>query len=235
MLRIILWIIAAYALGITATAIGGALSTGEDLGVRLSSMLILTTFTGALIAVLFKTRGAKNRNWKTPVTIIALIAVFGLGFSFGIAKNHDDSLTSAAHTQPEAQSIATPPSEAELLKLVNKERGKAGVQPLVLSSELNVSAQFKADDMANRGYYEHVDPSGKKNGVDKAFELTGSACSYISENMVKMNPDNNTSVEAVSSWLSSPSHKNAMLDATYTYTGFGINGALIVQHFCKPF
>ncbi len=57
-----------------------------------------------------------------------------------------------------------PPSVDEvrrqLLQLVDNERVKAGVRPLVEDVLLDKSAELKAKDMAAKGYWSHTSPEG---------------------------------------------------------------------------
>jgi uncharacterized protein YkwD len=126
----------------------------------------------------------------------------------------------------------------KIFELVNQERAKAGVPPLIRDSRLDASAQFKADDMVARNYFDHNDPSNPTimNGVQKAYELTEhKVCSYASENIVwiKYKTPQEDNQEAVDWWMNSKAHHDAMLDAKYTLTGLAVKDGKIVQHFCQ--
>ena len=144
---------------------------------------------------------------------------------------------SEAPEQPIAQVVPDrPPTPEELLERVNIEREKVGVAPLKLDPLLNKSAQYKSDDMASRGYREHVDPeTGLKNGLDYAVDITQS-CVYISENIVGAELTN-TIDDAMNNWTASNRHYQAMIDSRYELTGFGIAKTQyayeITQHFCE--
>lgn len=120
----------------------------------------------------------------------------------------------------------------EVFKLVNQERVKAGVPPLVLDERLNKSAQAKADDMKTNNYFEHVNP---KTGV-RGYTLIPIAeigCVFQSENLSKeQNYNYSDAATTVNGWLESTPHRKAMLDARYDLTGFGISGPYVVEHFC---
>lgn len=141
--------------------------------------------------------------------------------------------------QPPATHLATrpapiPPTKEKLLELVNQERAKVNAPALTIDTGLEESAQFKANHMNEFNYIAHEDPStGKNNGLDVAKDIMNT-CSYISENIYWGIEESHSSEEAVLGWLSSKPHKEAMLDPTYTTTGFGISGNYIAQHFCRP-
>lgn len=127
----------------------------------------------------------------------------------------------------------SPPTRSVLLKLVNSEREKKGVKPLTEEHQLDDSAQYKADDMNNRNYFSHEDPNtGKRNGLDKLFLLTGDQCTYASENIYYGEQEFNSSEEAVRWWVHSKPHFAAMVDGRYDSTGFGISNGNVVEHFC---
>ena len=117
---------------------------------------------------------------------------------------------------------------SEILKLVNDERKKTGVQPLIPLDSLATSAQIKADDLAKNNYIEHKDSNGKQ-GYEYAQEATGNMCVNVGENLQESLTDEKGVVE---SWKSSKGHYEAMLRADYTHTGIAYSGNKIVQHFC---
>lgn len=49
--------------------------------------------------------------------------------------------------------------EAQVVKLVNQERAKAGLKPLTHNWELSRVARYKSMDMRDRGYFSHTSPT----------------------------------------------------------------------------
>ena len=81
--------------------------------------------------------------------------------------------------------LANPPTVARLFELVNTERVKVGVAPLIIDERLNQSAQFKADNIVKRNYFSHFDPeTSKKNGLDYLISISDNLCTNVSENIV---------------------------------------------------
>jgi uncharacterized protein YkwD len=116
-----------------------------------------------------------------------------------------------------------------LFTMINDERAKAGVKPLVRDTRLDTTAQSRADDMVARHYFSHRDPVTDENMVD--ILKSQSQCTYASENIISSGTTDRNAA-AIEWWLNSPAHKKAMLDPDYETTGFGINGDIGVQHFC---
>ena len=100
--------------------------------------------------------------------------------------------------------------EEEVVRLVNEEREKHGLQPLQISEKLMKTAREKSDDMIKNNYASHTDP----NGYNMAKELN------VAENIhgVSSTPDS-----AVYNWLDSKQgHKENILNPNLKYTGVGI-------------
>lgn len=135
--------------------------------------------------------------------------------------------------------VQTPPTRAELLKLVNNERAKVGVASLKEEALLDKSAQWKANDMVTHNYFSHVKPGTKGNdGLDylNSHDKHG-LCSYVSENILWVNDSVASSSAAVGGWVNSKPHYKAMVDPKYTLTGFGYaddgKKTYVVEHFCQ--
>lgn len=132
-------------------------------------------------------------------------------------------VTQAEMTQAEA-----------VLKLVNQERKKAGVQPLTLSDKLTSIANTKAKDMADKGYFSHNSPTyGSPFDMLKQF---GVSYSYAGENIAA---GQKSAEEVMNSWMNSSGHKANILNKNYTQLGVGFYrggeyGTEWVQLFIKP-
>lgn len=124
-----------------------------------------------------------------------------------------------------------PPTKADLLRLVNTERAKAHVAPLVDDPRLDQSAQRKADDEVKYNYFDHVSPHDGKQGYLYINDV-GISCKTDAENLTE-NIHDNTAKSAVDAWIASPTHHAAMTNPAYTLTGFGIDSTQIVEHFCQ--
>lgn len=142
--------------------------------------------------------------------------------------------------QPKSKYDVGPPDAQEMLELVNQERAKVGVAPLKLDERLNASAQEKADDMQNRGYYDHKSPDGIE-GYSLVFKHMPSKCRYASENLAEVSTTDSkfgSSRFTIDNWMhSTKGHREAILDAKYSLVGFGISkqghDLIVVQHFCQ--
>jgi len=132
----------------------------------------------------------------------------------------------------------------DLVELTNIERVRAGLNPVTNNTKLNLSAQAKAQDMAERNYWAHDTPDGKSPFT--FITAAGYSFDNAGENLACGHPDNQT---VVTGWMNSPKHRENMLKTEYTEVGFGIikqsidykcgdipprTTNIIVQHFGTP-
>jgi uncharacterized protein YkwD len=180
---------------------------------------------------------------KQLLPFLLLLIVWGIVAAVVISHNQPRQQTKPqqAVQQPTKQKTkyeVGPPDAQELLELVNAERTRVGVAPLVVDERLNQSAQMKAEDMLMYNYFGHTNHDGTQ-GYTLAFKTLGDACTYVSENIVQGAGDYNGSSQWMYDlWKRSPPHYGAMIDPRYIYTGFGIAGTYdgykVVEHFCIP-
>lgn len=116
-------------------------------------------------------------------------------------------------------------SIATLYANTNSERVKVGLKPLALNENLNKSASVKCTDMIEKSYWAHTSPDGR-NSWDfikpyTEYKATG-------ENLAI---GNLSSESAVRNWMNSKTHREAILNTSYTDVGFAICGQHVVQHF----
>lgn len=113
--------------------------------------------------------------------------------------------------------VATKVSNAGLLQETNEQRLANNTSALTLNYQLSAAAQAKAQDMVNRNYWSHDTPDGS---APWAFIINhGYQYQKAGENLAH-GFDNDS--ETVLGWMNSPSHRNNLLDESYTEVGFGI-------------
>lgn len=165
---------------------------------------------------------------KLILPALLLLAAFGcvtyVVYANALKVESEPTVTAV---KPEPATVGT------LLSRVNEERAKVGVAPLTLDPAINATAQRKADDMFANNDTDHIDANGEHGYM--YMKDAGIRCSYGGENLTS-NSDFETPMpasEAISAWLNSGPHREAMLDPKYTSTGFGIKSWAIVEHFCQ--
>lgn len=106
--------------------------------------------------------------------------------------------------------------EAEMLKLINQERAKAGAAPLTMDPELVKVARMKSRDMIANNYFDHNSPTYG----DPFTMMTnmGIKYGYAGENLA----GNPSLANAHETLMNSPGHRKNILNPNYTHAGIGI-------------
>jgi uncharacterized protein YkwD len=108
-------------------------------------------------------------------------------------------------------------AEAEVLKLVNDERAKAGLGALSANSSLTRLAEAFSDDMATRGFFGHTDPGGR-SPWDRA--AAAGVTGLVGENIARGPADPKAVVKA---WMADPGNRAAILNRDVKTLGVGVH------------
>jgi uncharacterized protein YkwD len=112
--------------------------------------------------------------------------------------------------------------------LVNQDRAANGVAPLAYSAALARVAQYRAQDMLNRNYFSHYDPSTGQLAFVGLLRLWGIPYTTAGENIAW---STNPSMAGINTmFMNSPDHRANILKAAYHRVGLGVasNGAKIM-------
>jgi uncharacterized protein YkwD len=128
------------------------------------------------------------------------------------------SSTPAPSTTSTSTANESEPSayEAEVLRLTNVERRKAGCGPLSTDANLTVSAGRHAEDMVARHFFDHVNPDGQD--PFERMAAAGFHGSAMAEN-IAMGYDSPQA--AVDGWMNSDGHRKNILNCGYNRLGVG--------------
>jgi len=121
-------------------------------------------------------------------------------------------------------------AEVEMLKLVNQERTKRGLEPLVLDITTREVARLHSKDMFVRGYFSHINPDAK-NPFDRMKE-GGVKFGAAGENLA-LAPNVQIAHEGL---MNSPGHRANLLEPSFRKIGIGvlksnIYGEMFTQNF----
>lgn len=199
------------------------------------------------------------KRWQT-LFLLVFIPIVGISTGLVLAYANNEGATPSKvvnndipkkeqPTQPvviqKNTKVATQQSTPEnLLVYTNEQRAKYGLQPLVLNTLLNDSAQTKAEHMKLNNYWAHIAP----DGTTPWFFFTNAGYSYskAGENLACGFSD---AESVITGWMNSPTHRANILTPEYTEVGFGIVSAnsyrcgsfneskqtIIVQHLALPY
>lgn len=116
--------------------------------------------------------------------------------------------------KPGTQSISL---ESEVVRLVNIEREKEGLEPLVEDTKLSNGALKKSEDMGKNNYFDHYSPNyGSPFDMMKKF---GIQYSIAGENIAMGYP---TAESVVEGWMDSPGHRANIMNPNFRKIGIGL-------------
>ncbi|MEW2515223.1 CAP domain-containing protein [Streptomyces sp. NPDC046870] len=130
--------------------------------------------------------------------------------------------TAPASAAPAAPSSPAPTATAsgvtaEIVRLVNAERAKAGCQPLTPNSTLTKAAQAHSDDMAAHRNMSHTGSDGSSPG--DRITRAGYTWSSYGENVAY---GYSTAQQVMDGWMSSPGHRANILNCGFKEIGVGL-------------
>ena len=148
--------------------------------------------------------------WPYLPLVLIISVLLVLGSTGGALK------AAAKHPFGSVLSYSTSMSIGGLLSDTNAARAANGIGALRLDDKLNAAAQANADDMAARNYWSHYTPEGNPPWV----WVTNQGYSYLAlaQNLAAGFSDEQSTVNG---WMASPSHRENMLNSTYSDVGFG--------------
>jgi len=125
-----------------------------------------------------------------------------------------------------SDAVGIPACESYMIELVNRDRQKNGSPPIQANGTLASLAKEKADDMAKRGYFAHVDPDGV--GPQERANRAGIKCGTYENLSYQQRP--NTMREMVEmceqSMMNEPAnqqnHRSNILDPNHACVGIGV-------------
>lgn len=133
------------------------------------------------------------------------------------------SVTTGWGQAPKEQQVNETPveilSSEAIYNLVNEQRQKASVPAVSLNPMLKESSQQKCDDMVAQNYYEHTNPTTKKDGATYIFDNLPQA-EYGSEDLDQ--GAMTTAEQVLGDWMNSPAHKASVLDPRWSEAGIAI-------------
>ncbi len=147
------------------------------------------------------------------------------------------SINTFNKSHPGVLGISSNVDQKELIDLTNKERQNYGLETLVEDERLNQAALEKGKNMLAEDYWAHYAPSGKTPW--DFIKASGYKFSYAGENLARNFYQSN---EVVVAWMSSPTHKENILNAHYRNIGIAVlkgtlkgqKTILVVQAFGTP-
>lgn len=120
--------------------------------------------------------------------------------------------------------------EQQMLNLVNNERAKVGIAPLVWDDAAADVARAHSEDMFKRGYFSHYSPEGKD--VGDRLNAAGIPYIYAGENLA-LAPNIERAHDGL---MNSQGHRRNILDPAFNKIGIGaLNGGVYSEMITQVF
>jgi uncharacterized protein YkwD len=129
----------------------------------------------------------------------------------------------SSYTPPAAPAaaVALADDERRTFELINAERRRRGLGPLVFDSSLTRMARYHSQNMARQGFFNHID----RDGLDlsgRAQVLGVRGWKALGENIAYNQGYADPSAFAVERWMISSKHRENILNGEFTHAGLGI-------------
>lgn len=111
--------------------------------------------------------------------------------------------------------------ERDCLQELNRIRKELGIRQLELSERLLSVARNHSRQMAERGFFSHVDPEGRDlkwrvNAAGLFWHALGENIAAVSANRI------NPVAFVMHGWMNSPGHRDTMLRPDFKYAAVGV-------------
>ncbi|NJN38546.1 MAG: CAP domain-containing protein [Acaryochloridaceae cyanobacterium CSU_3_4] len=144
--------------------------------------------------------------------------------------------TSPSSIELATQSNTLAQMEAQVWEQINQQRQRHGLPALQLNRQLSLVARSHSQQMAHHNFYGHVDQQGRNHR--RRVEAFGLRAYLIGENLMRCKRANDPASLSVSSWMSSPAHRQNILLPEMKETGVGIwkqgNTYYVTQIYIEP-
>lgn len=125
-------------------------------------------------------------------------------------------------TYTPAIAIASTSDELRAFDLLNAERQKKGLKPLILDGALTRVARYHSENMARKDFFSHMDSDGLDiSGRAEVLGLRG--WSMLGENIAYNQGYSDPTAFAVERWMISSKHRENILNGEFTHAGLGIS------------
>ena len=142
-----------------------------------------------------------------------VVFLFGLALLFGASAGANaitpSPLTSGGRAAPT-------PRELAVVRAMNAVRAQSGVPPLHVGRALTRAARSHSVDMARRGYFDH-------GAFVQRLRRFGVRAPYVGENLA-YGTQPLSAAEIVQMWMTSPPHRQNLLDRGFQRIGVGMAG-----------
>jgi len=167
---------------------------------------------------------AKNNNTKTgerPVARLISGSRQEVPTRARVRTVAASSARPAYGTHVAAAAVSATSDERRAFDLVNSERARRGLRPLIWDGSLTRVARYHSGNMAGESFFNHVD----RDGLDlsgRAHLLGLRGWKALGENIAYNQGYDDPTAFAVERWMISSKHRENILNGEYTHAGLGV-------------
>jgi uncharacterized protein YkwD len=161
-----------------------------------------------------------------------LLAAVGSLFAAGCTVPMSGATPPAA-AAPASGTSRYSSTESRIFDLINAERRRQGLSPVVYNPQLDRMAKIQAENMARFQKMSHNLPESSLPTLGDRARYVGYTFGRIEENVALGYPD---AESVVRGWMSSTGHRRNILDRNVSETGIGIaRSSAGGLYFCQVF
>lgn len=128
--------------------------------------------------------------------------------------------------------------EMQIHSLINAERKKQGLSPLIWDAQLGIVARKHSEDMAQRNYFDHTTPEGygpmdrcrqaglaPRGCAENIFQCTLAKADWYKNGVLEFTEyytQDDIAALVVNGWMNSPGHRQNILTAFWASEGIGV-------------
>jgi uncharacterized protein YkwD len=138
-----------------------------------------------------------------------------------VSRVPTSSTSYSSAPSPAAVAVAATGDERRAFDLINAERQRRGLRPLVLDGSLTRLARYHSENMARGGYLSHTE----RDGLDlrgRADALGLHNWKALGENIAYNQGYNDPTAFAVERWMVSEKHRENIMNDEFTHAGVGV-------------
>jgi uncharacterized protein YkwD len=138
-----------------------------------------------------------------------------------VSRVSTPSASYASSPSPAAVAVAATGDERRAFDLINAERQRRGLRPLVLDGSLTRIARYHSESMARGRFLSHTD----RDGLDlrgRADMLGLHNWKALGENIAYNQGFDDPTAFAVERWMVSEKHRENILNGEFTHAGLGV-------------
>lgn len=199
-------------------------------GARTARRAVILASALALLSAAAHANGRDNtpknppRPAEQPRPVARLISSSSYGTptrSRVVSRVTTPSASYASSSSPSAVAVASTGDERRAFELINAERQRRGLRPLVMDGMLTRLARYHSENMARGGFLSHTDKQGRDlRGRADALGLHN--WKAIAENIAYNQGYDDPTGFAVERWMISAQHRENIMNDEYTHAGVGV-------------